>query len=276
MHSVFVGTCDYFFVHPLISDGHHKLVRWRFVTHGGIHGFSRLIVYLKCSTNNRASTVYSNFMRAVQRFGLPSRIRTDCGTENLQVARHMLRHRGIERNSVLTGSSTHNQRIERLWRDLHQSVTKLYYRLFYHLEDLRYLDPLNELHLFALHYVYLPRINRSIELFANAWNHPSVRTMHNSSPLQLYTSGALWLQQSNLPALDFFNNVDSTYGVDEDVLSTQVAVETVTVPENRLNVTQENLTLLQLHVNPLTESDNFGIDLYEATVTFLETHTHSQ
>ena len=79
-------------------------------------------IFLKCSNNNRASTVYSHFMRAVQQFGLPSRVRTDCGTENLQVARHMLRHRGIDRNSVLTGSSTHNQRIERLWRDLHHEI----------------------------------------------------------------------------------------------------------------------------------------------------------
>lgn len=30
-------------------DGHHKLIRWRFVTHGGIDGFSRTIVYLRCS-----------------------------------------------------------------------------------------------------------------------------------------------------------------------------------------------------------------------------------
>ena len=214
-------------------DGHHKLIRWRFVTHGGIDGYSRLIVYMKCSTNNKASTVYSQFLTAVNRFGLPSRVRTDCGTENLQVARHMLRHRGFDCNSVLTGNSTHNQRIERLWRDLHQSVTKLYYRIFYHLENQHSLDSLNELNMFALHYVYLPRINRSIELFKNAWNHHSLRTMHNSSPYQLYTSGALRLQQSNLPALDFFDNVDTTYyGVDEDVLSAQASAESVSVPDN--------------------------------------------
>ena len=195
----------------MFLDGHHKLIRWQFVTHGGIDGYSRVVVFLKkCSNNNRASTLYSHFMRAVQQFGLPSCVRTDCGTENLRIARHMLRHRGIDQNSVLTGSSTHNQRIERLWRDLHQSVTKLYYRLFYHLESLQSLDPLNELHLFALDYVYLPRINRSIELFRNAWNHHSLRTAHHSSPLQLYTSGALRLQLANLPALDFFDSVDTT------------------------------------------------------------------
>ena len=259
------------------SDGHHKLIRWRFITHGGIDGYSRLIVYLQCTTNNRASTVYSVFMTAVHRFGLPSRIRTDCGTENLQVAQHMLRHRGLDRNSVLTGSSTHNQRIERLWRDLHYSATKLYYRLFYYLEDQHLLDPLNEVHVFALHYVYLPRINRSIDLFKNAWNHHSIRTMHNSSPHQLYSSGILRLQHSNIPALDFFDGVDLLYGVDEDILLTQAtSTETISIPENRLNITTENLELLQLHINPLAESDNFGVDLYESTVRFIESLSQSE
>ena len=31
-------------------DGLHCLIRWRFVKHGGIDGFSRLIVYLSCAT----------------------------------------------------------------------------------------------------------------------------------------------------------------------------------------------------------------------------------
>ena len=37
-------------------DGHHKLIRWRFVTHGGIDGYSRTITYLRCSNNNSAET----------------------------------------------------------------------------------------------------------------------------------------------------------------------------------------------------------------------------
>lgn len=96
-----------------ILDGHHKLIRWCIVTHGAIDGFSRLIVYLRCSTNNRASTVYDLFLEAVSQHCLPSRVRSDQGRENIQVARHMLRHRGVNRRSIITGSSVHNQRIER-------------------------------------------------------------------------------------------------------------------------------------------------------------------
>ena len=252
-------------------DGHHKLVRWRFITHGGIDGYSRLIVYLRCATNNRAATVYGEFMTAVRRFGLPSRIRTDHGTENLRVTQHMLRYRGLDRNSVITGSSTHNQRIERLWRDVHQSVTKMYYRLFYHLENELSLDPLNELHLFALHYVYLPRINRSLEMFQEAWNHHGLRTMRSASPHKLYTAGTLRLQQSSLQAFDFFDTVDAAYGIDDDSTLTPNAGSAVIVPETRMELTPDTYALLQAQVNPLAESDNFAIELYESAVRLLQT-----
>ena len=42
-------------------DGHHSLIRWRFIVHGGIDGYSRLAVYLTCNTNNEAGTVYNDF-----------------------------------------------------------------------------------------------------------------------------------------------------------------------------------------------------------------------
>ena len=48
-----------------IVDDHHKLIRWKMVTHAGIDGFSRMIVFMKCSSNNEATTVYSLFLDAV-------------------------------------------------------------------------------------------------------------------------------------------------------------------------------------------------------------------
>ena len=98
-------------------DGNHKLIRWRIVLHGGIDGFSRAIVYLGCNTSNGASTVLDLFMNALHQFHTPHCIRSDHGTENVEVAKWMLHHHGTTSNPVLTGRSVHNQRIERLWRD---------------------------------------------------------------------------------------------------------------------------------------------------------------
>ena len=73
----------------------------------------------KYSGNNKAATVYENFLKATRQFGLLSRVRSDHGQENVLVAQHMLEHRGDGRGSMITGCSTHKQRIECLWRDLH-------------------------------------------------------------------------------------------------------------------------------------------------------------
>ena len=121
-------------------------------------------MFMKCSTNNRASTVLQSFVEGVQKYGSPSHVRSDQGRENILVAQYMLENRGHGRGSIITGSSVHNQRIERLWRDMHRCVTQLYYRLFY------YLNLANELHVFALHHVYLTRINNSLNAFKNGWN----------------------------------------------------------------------------------------------------------
>lgn len=77
----------------------------------------------------------------------------------------MLQQRGTERRSIITGNSVHNQMIECFWRDLHYSVTFLYSHLFYFMEYQDLLDPTNEQHLYALHYVYTPRINLALSLF---------------------------------------------------------------------------------------------------------------
>ena len=93
---------------------------------------------------------------------------------------------------------------------MHQNVTKLFYRLFYFMEEHRILDPSNDVHIYALQYVYLPRINNAL----SGWNNHSLRTEHGQSPQQLFVSGALRLRQSGRAALDFFENIrDEQYGL---------------------------------------------------------------
>ena len=56
--------------------------------HAGIDGYSRRLVYINCSTDNRADTVLQLFKTAVDHHGLPSRVRGDSGVENVEVARY--------------------------------------------------------------------------------------------------------------------------------------------------------------------------------------------
>ncbi|KAG1925077.1 hypothetical protein F2P79_025774 [Pimephales promelas] len=56
------------------------------------------------------------------------------GGENIEVAEFMVQNRGENRNSHITGRSIHNQRIERLWRDVYTQVLDFFHALFYHLE----------------------------------------------------------------------------------------------------------------------------------------------
>jgi hypothetical protein len=75
-------------------------------------------MFLRCSANNLAETVLELFLDAVKMDGnlWPSRIRVDKGVENVLVCDAMIQARGEGRGSFIAGPSTHNQRIERLWR----------------------------------------------------------------------------------------------------------------------------------------------------------------
>lgn len=125
--------------------------RWGFVTHAGIDGNTRLITYINCSTDNKALTVLTYFVRATCLYGLPSRVRSDHGGENTLVALLMNLLQGQARH--ITGRSVHNQCIERLWRDVFQQVVHYFYKLFYSFEDEQILNPEDNTHKMALQVV---------------------------------------------------------------------------------------------------------------------------
>ena len=78
--------------------------------------------------------------------------------ENVVVARMMLECR-VNRGSMITGSSVHNQRVDRLHRDVTSGVLKSYIDDFNLIKTSCLLHLVNEVYLLPLHLVFLREIN---------------------------------------------------------------------------------------------------------------------
>lgn len=82
------------------------MVCWRFVVIGGIDGFSRLVMYLKCVDNNIFRMVLDCFLFGVDIYGFFMRVWLDKGLENVIVVDYMLLEWGD--GSMIIGKSMYN------------------------------------------------------------------------------------------------------------------------------------------------------------------------
>ncbi|XP_070176885.1 uncharacterized protein [Littorina saxatilis] len=146
----------------------------------------------------------------------------DHGGENLDVVALMNEHRGEGRGSAMQGRSDHNQRIERLWLDVWKDVVNPYHDLITAMGTpqaeggLGILNMDNPIHLWALHYVFLPRLNRSLQWFVEQKNHQPLRTERNRTPLQLFFRGMLERRASTSTAVQDFWKGRSLQSIIED------------------------------------------------------------
>ena len=241
-------------------DTNHKMIRWRIIIHGGIDGYSRTLVFLNCSDNNHSATNLSFFKKAVRKYGMPEKVRTDLGGENVDIWRYMVEEHESE-SAVITGSSTHNERIERMWRDVYRCVSVLFCDTFRELEDDGDLDVLNEVDMHCLHRIFLGRINQALKSFVLSWNNHPLSTEHNSTPNQLFVAGALQ-QHGSAPSRISRRRTLPTFR------------DHVQVPRSSFlpcSVLQHDIN----EVDHLRQSDDFGKDIYLEIVHMVGQHlTH--
>ncbi|XP_052809272.1 uncharacterized protein LOC128237730 [Mya arenaria] len=192
-----------------------------------------------------------------------TRVRSDKGGDNVLVAEYMVQHNGTR--SFITGRSVHNQRIERLWREVWTGCNALYYGLFFSMEDDGILDVTNERHMLALHLVFKPRIQQHLDNFREAISHRPLRTERNKSPLQLWISGQMLDPKWNPNSEDELQTFGMEFGdliPDEDNVP-----EAVVVPENEENVDPHVLDNIQdIHDR---RSLNNGIDIYQEVLSII-------
>ena len=129
-------------------DSYDKLKQFGFCINGCVDGFSRVIVWLSCSTTSSDPKIVGGyFIEAVMSHGgCPLVMRSDHGTEN-DIARsfqRFLRRSGNDPRaremSYLEGPSTANQRNEYFWNFLRRECTDFWICLFRDLETNGHFD----------------------------------------------------------------------------------------------------------------------------------------
>jgi len=168
-----------------------------------------------------------------------------------------------DHSCVLTGSSVHNERIERMWRDVHRCVASTFSEIFRDLEIDGVLDPLNEADLYCIHFIFLPRINQALLEFQESWNNHAISTEGNKTPYQLLIEGL-----GHVTTMHDYHVRPLDGGVEIDL--SEMTTEHVQVP--RLTFTPcANLYQQLLHIAPMQSTNNVKV-LFKAAIETVGEH----
>jgi hypothetical protein len=144
------------------------------------------------------------------------------------------------------------------------------------MEEDGFLNCLKEEHLFALHYIYIPRIQKSLDEFKCQWNGHPVSTAENLSPEQLFIRGTM--SNCNRNILEGMNGSDEFdafgSGIDSDAGgSLPINDDDYGVSVPQMTVNDQLSIMLQENINPLSDDGYYGVNLFRACVQLSENTT---
>lgn len=183
----------------------------------------------------------------------------------------------------------HNVRMERGWRDVRKSTLESYRKVFQYLETNDHLDLDNILHKLCILLVFHDRIQESLNRTAHAWNHHSIRTEGNLTPVALFELSRErgiregWWEYDPGDPIEFA--ADPDYGVDgegplppegemrEEWQRTHRRADEndvgFEVDEEKAEMLAEARRLLDGRIDLNRDDMNWGIDVYIEAVTLL-------
>ena len=113
------------------------------------------------------------------------------------------------------------------------------------MESHQFLDSFDEVHIYALHYVYLSRIRRSVEEFILQWNNHPLSSENNKTPYQIWTEGFHSHANSNVYCFG-----RSSYCVDDNGPLPELQTNNhVVVPRSTIQLIEEQVIALLLAMN---------------------------
>lgn len=137
-------------------------------------------------TNKNPLLICSYFLETVNELNkLPCVVRLDRGTENVHIGSTQQLFRGSHTDelaavSVMYGASTHNQRIERFWSYLRQTLLQEYMTLFRGYLDSGIVDSSNASHMECLAFCFMSVLRRELQSVVTTWNNHRVRQMKHA------------------------------------------------------------------------------------------------
>ena len=173
---------------------------------------------------------------------------------------------GEERHSHIPGRSVHNQRIERLWKDVFTQVIQKYYNTFSLMEERGILDIENEIHLSVLHFLCLLVINKELTQFQEAWNQHRLSSEGNSTPYQLWLDSVLTnINSGSTPIRNLYGaSLEETFR--RKLLEYDIQIEADTERENASIFADDTIDqMISVIDNSVTIEQNFTACLLKLT-----------